>query len=292
MSLACILLLAASLTSDAYPLATNNHFHAQCWLDRYGFSVNCIDGVWGQKSARAKELFEKAGGVLPDRPFPVKLVKVTAMDVNELVEIPPTPEEKADLEYMGYSTLKEMYAERGHVSQKCLEKINPEIADWSKVRVGDKIRIPDIGAFRPEQKAAILKVSLKRCEILAFDRDGKLLAFFPCSIAASKANLPPHGELSVTSHIENPNYTFTPDTPPPDGGKIKRYILEPGPNNPVGLAWIGLGGLDLQGYGIHGTPNPESVGNAESHGCFRVANWNALRLYRLTDFDTKVIVEP
>ena len=45
----------------------------------------------------------------------------------------------------------------------------------------------------------------------------------------------------------------------------------------VGIAWIGL---DRPGYGIHGTPEPERVGRTESHGCFRLANWNADLLRR------------
>lgn len=295
MALSCILLLAATLTSDTAAILANDDFHAQCWLDSYNFSVNCIDGVWGIKSARAKEMFEKSGGAIPSRPFPMKHVTVSQLDVNELVTLPSTPEGKAELEYLGYETIKEMFAERGHVSQRCLEKLNPEITDWRKVGAGDRILIPDIDGVDvalSTNKAALLKVSLKRCEIIAYDQDGKTIGFFPCSVAASKAHLPPHGELSVSAHIENPNYTYTPDTPPPDGSQPKKCILEPGPNNPVGVAWIGLKGLDLQGYGIHGTPTPESVGNAESHGCFRVANWNARKLFRLTDFDTKVSIEP
>ena len=44
---------------------------------------------------------------------------------------------------------------------------------------------------------------------------------------------------------------------------------------PVGVAWIGL---DRTGYGIHGTPLPENVGRTESHGCFRLANWDAAKI--------------
>ncbi len=55
------------------------------------------------------------------------------------------------------------------------------------------------------------------------------------------------------------------------------------------MAWLGL---DMPGYGMHGTPKPESIGNAESHGCFRLANWNAARLYALCPIGTPVIVEP
>ena len=57
-----------------------------------------------------------------------------------------------------------------------------------------------------------------------------------------------------------------------------KLILPPGPRNPVGIAWIGL---DRPGFGIHGTPSPEKVGRTESHGCFRLANWNADYLAKL-----------
>jgi len=50
--------------------------------------------------------------------------------------------------------------------------------------------------------------------------------------------------------------------------------------------------LDKPGYGIHGTPKPEDVGRTESHGCFRLANWNAEYLLKLVSVGTPVFVEP
>ena len=58
----------------------------------------------------------------------------------------------------------------------------------------------------------------------------------------------------------------------------KRLIIPAGPNNPVGLTWIGF---ELKSYGIHGTPDPEDVGFTGSHGCFRLANWNAQKLIKM-----------
>ena len=107
-------------------------------------------------------------------------------------------------------------------------------------------------------------------------------------LAKNKAKLPPHGELKIVNQIARPNYTYTPDYTPP-GKKVSRYIWPSGPRCPVGMAWLGL---DMPGYGMHGTPKPESIGNAESHGCFRLANWNAARLYALCPIGTPVIVEP
>jgi lipoprotein-anchoring transpeptidase ErfK/SrfK len=43
----------------------------------------------------------------------------------------------------------------------------------------------------------------------------------------------------------------------------------------VGLAWIGL---NKKGIGIHGTNNPDSIGRSASHGCIRLANWDAVQV--------------
>jgi len=53
--------------------------------------------------------------------------------------------------------------------------------------------------------------------------------------------------------------------------------------------WIGL---DKIGYGIHGTPGPEQIGRTESHGCFRLANWDAEYLMRLAWVGMPVLVQP
>jgi lipoprotein-anchoring transpeptidase ErfK/SrfK len=54
-----------------------------------------------------------------------------------------------------------------------------------------------------------------------------------------------------------------------------RARIAPGPNNPVGIVWIDL---SKEHYGIHGTPEPSTVGKAQSHGCIRLTNWDAWAL--------------
>jgi lipoprotein-anchoring transpeptidase ErfK/SrfK len=46
----------------------------------------------------------------------------------------------------------------------------------------------------------------------------------------------------------------------------------------VGVCWIAL---NMPGYGMHGTPRPEQIGKTGSHGCFRLANWDAARLGKM-----------
>ena len=273
----------------------------QTCLDRAGFSPNTIDGSWGRKSQVALATYCAVKGVpvpqspeaafeafFRQEPSACTTVEVTAADVASLVRIPARPEDKAKLPAMGYETLQELFAERGHLSETALKRLNPSLP-WPNPPIGAKVRIPWFPARDTRHAARVntLRVSLSRREITAFDAEGRFLLLLPCSIAADKDKLPPPGEILVSTMVPKPNYTYKPDFTP-RGAKVKKLILPPGPNNPVGAVWLGL---SLPGYGIHGTPKPEQIGRAESHGCFRLANWNARRLYDICDTGVSVVVE-
>ena len=284
--LATILLFCA-IAFDESPVLLR-----QIELAQNGFSCNTIDGVAGWKTDRAEQV-ARGRPLKAHNPFRVETV--TQADLDALVKIPEKPADKAKLPRMGYETIKEMFAERGHMSQRALERLNPGV-DWEHIQPGLKLVIPDFPPMEDDltpgkqkrKTAEYIKVSLSRCEITAYDANNVCIAFFPCSIARDKSKLPPQGELKITSYIPNPNYTYTPDFVPA-GKKVTKYVFPEGPNCPVGVAWMGL---NLPGYGIHGTPRPESIGNAESHGCFRLANWNAARLFAMCRSGTRVIIEP
>lgn len=305
--LTTILLLATVAFSDTKMLTV------QICLEREGYSPNIIDGSWGRKSQRALETFchdnildvpaspEAAHDAYfaGTRNHLFRVDTVTAAELASLVQIPDAPAARAQLSHMGYTHIAEMYAERGHLTERALQRLNPNV-DFNRVTAGTPILIPDFGSMKTDlaawprnhahglnyPDAALVKVSLGNFEISAYDRNGRLLALYPCSIAKNRTKLPARRELKIVTHIANPNYTYTPDKTPANG-KAARYVWPAGPNCPVGVAWLGL---DLPGYGIHGTPRPESIGNAESHGCFRLSNWNAARLYALCPVGTRVII--
>jgi lipoprotein-anchoring transpeptidase ErfK/SrfK len=150
--------------------------------------------------------------------------------------------------------------------------------------------VPDTSLRPAVGASAFVRISLSGRTLDVFDAETNLLAHFPCSIAA-RVEKRPLGDLHVAAVAHNPNYTFDPDIFPESAearGLGRKLVLPPGPNNPVGTAWVGL---DRAGYGIHGTPRPEEVGRTESHGCFRLANWNAELLARLVSIGTPVLVE-
>jgi lipoprotein-anchoring transpeptidase ErfK/SrfK len=112
----------------------------------------------------------------------------------------------------------------------------------------------------------------------------KAVALFHCSIAKSKDKLP-SGESKVAVVSKNPDYTFDPKMWPEVKNVDRKLTIPPGPRNPVGLCWIGLG---VPGVGIHGSPAPEMIGKTGSHGCFRLTNWDALRLSSMVRIGTSV----
>ena len=274
----------------------------QICLDRRGFSPNAMDGQVGAKTRAALTAYCAAKGLpppvsgaearafatyFPNEPDLFVDYEVTPDDLRALVKIPVDPAEKAKLSRMGYESIKEMFAERGHVTQNTLARLNPKV-DWANVTAGTVIRIPEVSPAAVGERAAYVRVSLSKFNVTAYGKNGRPMALFPCSIAKDKSKRPPACEMRVTTYIENPNYTYTPDYVP-KGKKAKKHILMPGPNNPVGTVWMGL---SLPTYGIHGTPYPETIGRPESHGCFRLANWNAEKLYELVRPGTKVVIDP
>jgi lipoprotein-anchoring transpeptidase ErfK/SrfK len=64
--------------------------------------------------------------------------------------------------------------------------------------------------------------------------------------------------------------------------------LPPGPRNPVGILWMQL---NRPGDGIHGCPNAETIGRTGSHGCIRLANWDAAIIWRMVTAGTPVTIE-
>ena len=84
---------------------------------------------------------------------------------------------------------------------------------------------------------------------------------------------------------QNPTYRYNPDYRF-RGVKAKEpFTIKPGPNNPVGLVWIGL---SVEGYGIHGTPDPSKVSKTHSNGCIRLTNWDAKKLAAMIKKGTPV----
>ena len=82
----------------------------------------------------------------------------------------------------------------------------------------------------------------------------------------------PRGEFAITSVDWNPWWI-----PPDRAWARKEKPTPPGPDNPMGRVKLNFQPL----YFLHGTPWPQSIGTAASHGCLRMKNDDAIQLARL-----------
>ena len=95
------------------------------------------------------------------------------------------------------------------------------------------------------------------------------------------------GTHKITSKKENPDWS-----PPPEmiarQPDVPRHMKGGDPANPLGTHAMYLGSTL---YRIHGSPDADSVGEAESSGCFRMRNTDVVDLYRRVRVGTPVIVK-
>ncbi|HXA10301.1 MAG TPA: L,D-transpeptidase family protein [Chthoniobacterales bacterium] len=266
----------------------------QIFLDNNEFGPGKIDGRMGEFFGKALVAYKKAHGLEPTGAVDAQLIAqvpepytnytIRPEDENFVGEVASKPAEQAKLKAMKYGSLLEFVAERYHAAEDFLRKINPEV-DLEKLKPGDTVKVPNVQPFEIEKLSekfipanpafATRQIFIDTRENFLEVRDGdKLLAEFPIT-PGSKTLPAPKGVWKILGIATLPWFRH-------DEGVLNYgvrtgdfYNIPPGPNNPVGILWMGL---NKPGIGIHGTNNPETIGRAGSHGCIRTANWDAARL--------------
>jgi lipoprotein-anchoring transpeptidase ErfK/SrfK len=256
-------------------------------LDRAHFSPGEIDGNPGENVNKALSAYAEAQGLPADPPLTNEIVSSLSADTRPILtqyvltesdlkgpfteHIPAKMEEMKGMKRVGYRNAKEAIAEKFHLSERLLGMLNPGL---SFNQVGQQIVVPNV--VLDESKGLVTKVEVDkdRQTVKAYGPSGELVAFYPATVG-SKEKPSPVGTFKIISIDRNPTYRYDPKYQFKGIKTDKPFVIGPGPNNPVGLVWIGL---STQGYGIHGTPDPSRVSKSESHGCVRLTNWDVLAL--------------
>ena len=311
LSLMIPLLMFLTVPAVAQPLVNLTLLQLQVSMDRAGFSPGAIDGRMGANTRKALLISQRQG--TGDQPAePVIRYRITPEDaVGPYVTIPSDMKRKSSLTALGYSSLLEAVAERFHSTPLFLRQLNPD----ARFREGEEIRVPNVAAMvipgepskysvsngtetlvseadtvwepLPAKAESVVTVRKSLSQLTVTDRNGRVVFSAPVS-TGSKHDPLPLGRWKVNGVQFNPIYHYNPRlfwNADPGGSNAK---ISAGPNNPVGLVWIAL---SKKHYGLHGTPEPSTIGRTQSHGCVRLTNWDALRLAALVKPGTRVEFE-
>jgi lipoprotein-anchoring transpeptidase ErfK/SrfK len=281
----------------AAPAMDQHALRTQVMLDRTGYSPGEIDGRMGTSTRRALEAFTKNGRTLDAATAPLVAYRITDEDAAGpfTPDLPEDMMEKSKLSALGYRNLTEMLGEKFHVSPALLKTLNPQ----AKFAAGEEIRVPNVAdAVQPvapprggrqanPNDPATITVTVRKgtSDLVVTDGAGHTLFYAPVTTGSEHDPLP-IGEWKVNGVQKNPTFHYNPDLfwdADPTHAKAK---IPPGPNNPVGVVWVDI---SRPHYGLHGTPEPSTIGKTTSHGCVRLTNWDAQRLAALVRPGTKVV---
>jgi len=96
------------------------------------------------------------------------------------------------------------------------------------------------------------------------------------SVSTGANNSTPVGTFKITTKLENPVWFNKGAVVPPES-----------PENVLGTRWLGF---DLAGYGIHGTVEPDKIGQQVTAGCVRMRNEEVEELYSIIPLNTEVTI--
>jgi lipoprotein-anchoring transpeptidase ErfK/SrfK len=282
----------------------------QLFLDSQLFGPGKVDGRPGEFTTKALKRYQMANGLPPTEidAHSLDLSSVGELyttytirpdDLKYVGELPLKPSLQSKKKYLPYDSLIEFLTERFHTSPELIEWLNQPMK-MSQLKPGDTVKVPNVAELFqlellepiprlpevPAFLARVIKIDT-RDKLLGLYEGEKLLASLPITPGSGHLATPP-GTWKILGITQMPTFRW-------DEGVLNygvrtstAYNLPIGPNNPVGVMWIGL---SKPGIGIHGTNSPQTIGRSSSHGCMRTANWDVIRFSKLITKGMTVIIE-
>ncbi|MDB6074534.1 MAG: L,D-transpeptidase catalytic domain [Verrucomicrobiaceae bacterium] len=295
------------------PADKDTILRVQIYLDQELFTPGKIDGDLGEFSYKAvvnwnyargkKDIYDWEAIIRNARSnVPVAVATYTIReDLFKYVnpKLPEQPEHWQEFKQMSYRSMLELVAERFHTDETFLQKLNPGVK-LDRLQPDDEIQVPNVRPFKIElvkqyqnfktdPALAGHTVVIDTVERMGavYDEDEHMLAAFP--ITPGKPQFIPRGQWKIVVMQTTPDFRYDKKflEEGQRGSDDTALKVPPGPNSPVGILWAGL---SKSGIGLHGTASPRTIGRAQSAGCVRFANWDAIRLPSLVRPGSQVIV--
>lgn len=273
----------------------------QIYLDFHGYSVAEIDGRWGYNTERALYVYQKNNGIEPTGQLDDKmLARINSFTDGYLLDYTLTADDlkgpfktiprdyyaQSHLSWLPYESALEALGEKFHSCQALLRKLNPG-TDFDNLQPGQRILAPNVvdGIDEKRGSVAVIRVSKSNKWTEVFDAEGRFVFYYPSTMGHNEHDPLPVGNYRVENVIKFPPFKYKPSLFWDEDHNKPEADIPPGPNSPVGCVWIGT---SRPSVGIHGTPNPENISKNTSHGCIRLANWDALQLSKRVKVGTKI----
>ncbi|MES2594845.1 MAG: L,D-transpeptidase family protein [Verrucomicrobiota bacterium] len=291
------------------PAPIDDILRLQIFLDGKLFGPGKLDGRPGEFTVKALKRYQKSQG-LPETEMAessLDLSSVTELyttytireeDLKFIGAVPTQPSAQSKKKYLPYDSLLEFLTERFHSAPDFLEYINLPVK-MSALKPGDSVKVPNVTPFLieeltevaklpevPELQARVIKINTLEKMLDLWDGE-KLLASLPITPGSGYLATPP-GTWRIVGITQMPTFRWDKSVLEYGVRSDNFYTLPIGPNNPVGVMWIGL---SKAGIGIHGTNSPQTIGRSSSHGCMRTANWDVVRLVKQISSGMTVIIE-
>jgi len=292
-----------------YPEPVDYILRLQIFLDTHLFGPGKLDGRPGEFTTKALKRYQRSQGLpetevdghsldLGSVPDLYTTYTIREEDLKFVGELPSQPSEQAKKKYLPYDSLLEFLTERFHSAPEFLEFINSPM-NLSRIKPGDVVKVPAVQPFLIEELTQIgglpevpeflnrtIKVDTREKMLDLFEGE-KLLASLPITPGSGHVATPP-GTWKIVGIAQMPTFRWDKSVLEYGVRSSNYYELPMGPNNPVGVMWIGL---NKPGIGIHGTNQPQTIGRSASHGCMRTANWDVPRLAKMITKGMMVTIE-
>ncbi len=281
----------------------------QIFLDTQLFGPGKVDGRPGEFTTKALKRYQVSHGQpetdigthaldLSSVPENYASYTIREEDLKFIGDLPLQPSAQSKKKYLPYDSVLEFLTERFHCSPDLLEYLNAPLK-MGALKAGDQVKVPAVQPFLieeltqigslpevPEFASRVIKIDTREKLLGLYDGD-KLLASLPITPGSGHLATPP-GTWRIVGIAQMPTFRWDKSVLEYGVRSGDFYELPPGPNNPVGVMWIGL---NRAGIGVHGTNSPQTIGRSASHGCMRTANWDVVRLAKMLTKGMTVVIE-